>query len=149
MCFSSWYSFTFNVDFRNVDFWTSILLIYLQKPIYIYVACFTTLHPLDLSIFKPLKSHFSKLLDGVKLVTFGQKYTVTAWKRNITATFQEAFGNVLSVSTIKNGFSKVGMYPLNPDVIDKTHLTLDTSINVHHFQISLSQSPPNHRQNAI
>ena len=44
------------------------------------------------------------------------------------------------------------MYPLNPDVIDKTHLTLDTSISLHHEineQVSLSQSPPNHSQNTI
>ena len=54
--------------------------------------------------------------------------------------------------TIKNGFNKAGMYPLNPDVIDKTHLTLDISISLHHEineQVSLSQSPPNHSQNTI
>ena len=43
-------------------------------------------------------------------------------KTNFTAIFKESFERSMSLATIKNGFRKTGIYPFNPEAIDKTRL---------------------------
>jgi len=45
-------------------------------------------------------------------------------KKNFTALFKVAFEDAMSIGTIKNGFRKCGIYPFNPDAIDKAHATI-------------------------
>lgn len=71
------------------------------------------LQPLDLAVFRPLKTRFSNITNMVKLASLG------SGNKNFTALFKVAFEDAMSIGTIKNGFRKCGIYPLNPDAIDK------------------------------
>ena len=43
-------------------------------------------------------------------------------KTNFITIFKESFERSMSLATIKNGFRKTGIYPFNPEAIDKTRL---------------------------
>ena len=87
------------------------------------------LQPLDIAIFRPLKTYFSHLTDMVKLSTLGSKTPVNVCKKNFTVIFKEAFEGSLLLSTIKKGFRKCGIVPFNPDAIDKKRLMPNSSFN--------------------
>ncbi|XP_057294608.1 uncharacterized protein LOC130623134 [Hydractinia symbiolongicarpus] len=87
------------------------------------------LQPLDVSIFKPLKVHFSKITDNLKLATMGHTVPLTVCKTNFTAIFKAAFEGSMGIPIIKNGFRKTGICPFNPDAIDKERLMPDNSID--------------------
>ncbi|XP_057315530.1 uncharacterized protein LOC130656643 [Hydractinia symbiolongicarpus] len=87
------------------------------------------LQPLDVSIFKPLKVHFSKITDNLKLATMGHTVPLTVCKTNFTAIFKAAFEGSMGITIIKNGFRKTGICPFNPDAIDKERLMPDNSID--------------------
>jgi len=77
------------------------------------------LQPLDLAVFRPLKTRFSNITDMVKLASLGSANPLSVTKKNFTALFKVAFEDAMSIGTIKNGFRKCGIYPFNPDAIDK------------------------------
>ena len=79
------------------------------------------LQPLDVSLFRPLKVNLSKFTDGLKLLSITGNYK-TLDKTNFTAVFKEALDKTICLATIKNGFRKTGIYPYNPEAIDKTRL---------------------------
>ena len=79
------------------------------------------LQPLDVSLFRPLKVNLSKFTDGLKLLSITGNYK-TLDKTNFTAVFKEALDKTIGLATIKNGFRKTGIYPYNPEAIDKTRL---------------------------
>ena len=67
-------------------------------------------------MFKSLKSHFSK---AVHALSFSKKdFVVTKWEfaRVVKAPFERSF----SMSNIKSGFAKCGIYPFNQGAIDKS-----------------------------
>ena len=97
------------------------------------------LQPLDVAIFKPLKTYFSKLTDFVVLASLGEKDKVKICKKNFTAIFKEAYDEKLNVALIKTGFRKCGITPFNPDAIDHKCLMPD---NVSEFP-SLSGASAN------
>lgn len=80
------------------------------------------LQPLDVAIFKPLKTYFSKLTDFATLASLGEKNRVTICKKNFTAIFKQAYNEKLNVALIQTGFRKCGISPFNPDAIDKKRL---------------------------
>jgi len=80
------------------------------------------LQPLDLAVFRPLKTRFSNITDMVKLASLGSANPLSVTKKNFTALFKVAFEDAMSIGTIKNGFRKCGIYPFNPDAIDKKRL---------------------------
>ena len=72
--------------------------------------------------------NFSKLTDGLKLLVVSGNYA-SINKTNFTAVFKEALDRIICLLTIKNGFRKTGIYPYNPDAIDKRCLmpTINTT----------------------
>ena len=78
------------------------------------------LQPLDVSFFRPLKTHLSRITDGTKLLSLTGKYA-SVNKTNVSAVFKEAYERV-APATVINGFRKCGICPFNPDAIDKSRL---------------------------
>lgn len=73
------------------------------------------LQPLDVSVFKALKAHFSRSL---RVVCFSRKdFMVT--KRDFARVVKEPFEMAFSMTNIKSGFAKCGIFPFNPDSVDK------------------------------
>ena len=79
------------------------------------------LQPLDVGLFRSLKANLSKVTDGVKMLSVTGDYQ-NINKTNFIAIFKESFERSMSLATIKNGFRKTGIYPFNPEAIDKTRL---------------------------
>ena len=96
------------------------------------------LQPLDVAIFKPLKTYFTNLTAKIKLATLGQPKIVAMNKTNFTAILKESW-NKLQLGTITAAFRKCGIFPYNPDAIDKARL-MDFSIN--ESILSVSSSSP-------
>ena len=71
------------------------------------------LQPLDVSVFKSLKDHYAKT---VRSLTFAKpSFMVT--KREFSKVIRVPFEQSFSITNIKAGFSKCGIYPFNPDAI--------------------------------
>ena len=83
------------------------------------------LQPLDVSVFKSLKSQFSKLCGQVKLLTIGTATVINVNRGNFTVLFREAFEKSMCISSIKNGFRKCGVYPFSPEAIDWSKVISD------------------------
>ena len=79
------------------------------------------LQPLDIGLFRSFKSNFSKATDGVTMLSVTGDYQ-NINKANFTGIFKESFERSMILTTIKNGFRKIGICPLNPEAIDKTKL---------------------------
>ena len=79
------------------------------------------LQPLDVGLFRSLKANLSKVTDGVKMLSVTGDYQ-NINKTNFITIFKESFERSMSLATIKNGFRKTGIYPFNPEAIDKTRL---------------------------
>lgn len=71
------------------------------------------LQPLDVSVFKSLKSHFSKAL------SFAKKDFVVS-KREFARVVKNPFEKAFSMLNIKAGFAKCGIHPFNPNAIDQS-----------------------------
>ena len=76
------------------------------------------LQPLDVSVFKSLKSHFSK---AVHALSFAKKDFVVS-KREFACVLKTPFEQAFSISNIKAGFAKCGIYPFDPDAIDQNKI---------------------------
>ncbi len=91
------------------------------------------LQPLDVSVFRSLKCHFSSALQAV---CFSRKdFMVT--KRDFARVFKVPFEKAFSMSNIKSGFTKTRIYPFNPEAIDKEKLVPS---DVHDTQTGESSS---------
>jgi len=97
------------------------------------------LQPLDVAIFKPLKTKFSKITDLVKLASLCSPTPLNVSKKNFTTLFKVAFEQCMNLITVKNGFRKCGIAPFDPDAIDKKRLMPSTqSSSSHQTEQSLS-----------
>ena len=76
------------------------------------------LQPLDVSVFKSLKSHFSK---AVHALSFAKKDFVVS-KREFACVVKTPFEQAFSISNIKAGFAKCGIHPFDPDAIDQSKI---------------------------
>ena len=74
--------------------------------------------PLDVCVYKVLKMNIGK---QVKL---GQALKGDLWilKRNVPRILKEPFEKSMSLANIKSGFRKCGIFPFNPNAIDKEKL---------------------------
>ena len=66
------------------------------------------LQPLDVSVFKSLKSHFSK---AAQALSFAKKDFIVS-KREFTRVVKVLFEKAFSISNVKAGFVKCGILPL-------------------------------------
>ena len=80
--------------------------------------------PLDVVIFHPVKSHFSRLTQHIKLATLAWKKPVNCCKTNFTKLFKEPWES-MSTALIKTGFRKCGIHSLNRNTINKNRFTQD------------------------
>ena len=74
------------------------------------------LQPLDVSVFKSLKSHFSK---AVHALSFTKKDFIVS-KREFACVVKTPFEKAFSMSNIKAGFKKCGIHPFDPNAIDQS-----------------------------
>ena len=76
------------------------------------------LQPLDVSVFKSLKSHFSKAANAL---SFAKDFVVS--KREFACVVKTPFERAFSISNIKAGFAKCGIHLFDPDTIDQSKIT--------------------------
>lgn len=74
------------------------------------------LQPLDVSVFKSLKSYFSK---AVHALSFAKKDFIVS-KREFARVVKTPFEKAFSMSNIKAGFKKCGIHPFDPNAIDQS-----------------------------
>ena len=71
------------------------------------------LQPLDVSVFKSLKDHYSK---SVRSITFARKNFIAA-KQDFSRIIKSPFERAFLFPNIKAGFAKCGIYPFNRDAV--------------------------------
>ena len=98
--------------------------------------------PLDVVIFWPVKSHFNKITQHLKLATLGSSNPINCSKTNFTRIFKEPWESV-TVALIKKGFQKCGISPLDRDAIDKSRLSGKSANANSPKQQSAATSNPN------
>ena len=74
----------------------------------------TRITPLDMAVFKSFKDQFFK---SVRVLSFSKKNFIVS-KHDFAAVVKDPFEKAFSMSNIKAGFSKAGIYPFNPNAID-------------------------------
>ena len=77
------------------------------------------LQPLDVAVYRSLKASFSCLVNSAKLLNSN----IWISKAKFTGVFKLAFEESFTMRSIIEGFRKCGIYPLNPDAIDKSFIT--------------------------
>ena len=88
---------------------------------------------LDVAVFKSLKDSFAK---SVRALSFTKKNFVLT-KREFARVVKHPLDHAFSISNIKAGFAKCGIYPFNPNVIAKNKMFPST---VHQVVASTSDS---------
>ncbi|XP_053392934.1 uncharacterized protein LOC128555225 [Mercenaria mercenaria] len=76
------------------------------------------LQPCDVGFFSPMKSAWKKNLKHWQLENIGETLT----KRQFPAVFKSAWETVSTLENAAHGFRRSGLYPLDPNGIDKTKL---------------------------
>lgn len=111
-----WYGSHLNIDTIN-----SVK----QSNAHLYCLPAHTTHvlkPLNVVIFHPIKFKFSKILQTLKLATLGWEQPTNCNKSNFTKVFKEPWEQT-TVSLIKTGFRKYGIYPFNRNAVDNSRFT--------------------------
>ena len=93
-------------------------------------------------IFRPVKAHFNKITQHLKLATSGSSNPINCSKTNFTRIFKEPWESV-TVALIKKGFQKCGISPLDRDAIDKSRLSGKSANTNSPKQQSAATSNPN------
>ena len=78
--------------------------------------------PLDVVIFHPLKAHFNQIAQNLKFATFGWKEPMNCCKINFTKLFKPPWES-MTVTLIKTGFRKCGIFPLDRSAIDTSRIS--------------------------
>ena len=97
---------------------------------------------LDVVIFRPVKSHFNKITQHLKLATLGSSNPINCCKTNFTRIFKEPWESI-TVALIKKGFQKRGILPLDRDTIEKSRLSGESTNTSSPQQQSAATSNPN------
>lgn len=89
--------------------------------------------PLDVAVYKSFKTNLSKL------VKLGQALKGDLWisKTNVARMLKQPFEASMSMVNIKSGFRKCGIFPFNPNGIDKTQLFRNKLIPEENVDLSL------------
>lgn len=75
------------------------------------------LQPCDVSIFKPLKSHWKKIVHKYRQTPNDHDSSSRITKINFSKIFKEAFDQI-TTETILHGFRKCGLFPFNENAVD-------------------------------
>ncbi|KAK4306646.1 hypothetical protein Pmani_021539 [Petrolisthes manimaculis] len=91
--------------------------------------------PLDVAVYKSFKSHLDKL------VNLGKAIKGNFWvpKKNIPTMLKGPFESSMTMANIKSGFRKCGVFPFNPNAVDKTLLMRNKLIP--NTDVDLSEPP--------
>ena len=81
------------------------------------------LQPLDVAVFKSLKDFFSK---SVRALCFAKKNFIVS-KREFARVVKGPFERAFSIPNIKAGFAKSGIFPFNPNAIDRSKMISGSS----------------------
>ena len=76
------------------------------------------LQPLDVAVFKSLKDNFFK---ATRAVSFSKTNFIVT-KREFAAMVKGPFEKAFSMVNVKAGFSKTGIFPFNPNAIDRSKM---------------------------
>ena len=82
------------------------------------------LQPLDVAVYKSLKCSISKHLSSIRIF----KSDVWVSKRNFASVFKEPFEHSLCLKNIKEGFRKCGIYPFDPNAVDKDLISVSQKV---------------------
>ena len=96
------------------------------------------LQPLDVAVFKGLKTQFSK---SVGALAFSKPNFVVS-KRDFAQVFKTPFERAFSITNIKEGFSKSGIFPFNPDAVPVAKLLPSTLYRSPLSSLPASSSTP-------
>ena len=89
--------------------------------------------PLDVAVYRSFKIHLSKV------VKIGQALRGDLWisKSNVARIIKQPFEASMTMQNIKSGFRKCGIYPFNPNAIDKSQLFRNKLIPSEDVDLSL------------
>ena len=80
------------------------------------------LQPLDVAVFKALKTHFSRSL---RVCCFSKKNFIVS-KRDFARVVKEPFEFSFSMVNLKNGFSKCGIFPFDRNAVSSDKMAPST-----------------------
>ena len=80
------------------------------------------LQPLDVGLYSPLKSYFSRITDKIQILRLEVTHNVTICKTEFSAVFKLAFEEAFSLSKIKSAFASCGIFPYNMFAINMKRL---------------------------
>ena len=81
------------------------------------------LQPLDVSLFRPLATHYTNGLNDLMFKSLG---LVSMSKRSFWQVFWPAWLHSFTIKNVSSGFKQTGIWPINPDII-LNRITLPTS----------------------
>lgn len=99
------------------------------------------LQPLDVAVYKTMKTETAKQISHAKML----KTNFWVSKKNVSSIFRTIFERSFTIACITQGFRKCGIYPFNPNAIDKTLLLRcckDATVNPEDLDLS-SHEPTN------
>lgn len=100
------------------------------------------IQPMDVSVFRPLKSYWKKAIHKWRIDNNGAKLKREQFAPLLSSIFPE-----IKKETVSNGFKKCGIFPFNPDAIDYSLIKNAASIvdinNSTINNLSLSQPATN------
>ena len=94
--------------------------------------------PLDVAVYKSLKVHLSKF------IKLGQAIRGELWipKKEVPRIIKVPFEQAMSLHNIKQGFRKCGIFPLNPNAVDKKLLMRAGVISTEEVDLSIAPDYP-------
>ena len=94
--------------------------------------------PLDVAVYRKMKLETSKVMRQAKMI----KSDLWVAKRNISGVFKVIFERSFTMSCITEGFKKCGIFPFNPNAIDKSLLLRsNTETNLEDLDLSPRPKP--------
>lgn len=103
--------------------------------------------PLDVAVYRKMKIETTKLMSQVKLV----KSDHWVSKKNVSGLFKIIYEKSFTMSCISEGFRKCGIFPFNPNAIDKELLlrsNVDT-VDPNHIDLASSATSDNSDDNTL
>lgn len=94
------------------------------------------LQPLDVAVFKSLKDSYAK---SVRALSFTKKDFIVS-KREFARVIKQPLDQAFSISNVKSGFAKCGVYPFNPNAIAKNKM-VPSSVHSASNSCSVADSP--------